>query len=496
MAAATVTTVADTSTYQFLLAGDIGGTNSRMALYERTQYTILDPFRNSDSRYNRPLFAKEYRNEDRLGCDDRHGPDHDIPDDATGEKSRNRKNIENFVETIIGPFLEEAWNSDEVAGSRKGSNTNPNTKDVFIVCCLGVTGPVDPSLNDGTVTTSQRDYLKGLNGRGIVEECQTSEPTTNDRAVVLSFVRRCVVINDFVAQGYGCLSLTMASGELKLLNGNSGGGLNLTTDAPKFCVGAGTGFGSCYMVPSLIIHNSNAIETEYACFPSEYGQSDWAPNCDVDSWKKKELDDKNEDDQTKLWKYLKQQKQNIAVEHVVSGIGLATAYECLSGLFPEQANASVRAKFELERDLRGKVVGEHSGDCAICKRAVEMVLRAYGSAVGSCAMAFLPTGGLYVTGGLLLNLLKNDLEHLDSNIDTSKNYDGGGEALTSLSSQSSQPSPLSLFVKAYRSKGAASFLLNDIPLYVVLAKDTGLRGAAVRAEMEFKTCFDAITGKR
>ena len=92
---------------------------------------------------------------------------------------------------------------------------------------------------------------------------------------------------------------------------------------------------------------------------------------------------------------------------------------------------------------------------------------AYGSVVGSCAMSFLPTGGLYITGGLLLNLLNQE---------------------SPVSSSTIIPSPLlSHFLDSYRSKGAASFLLNDIPLFVVRAKDTGLRGAAIRAGM---VCFE------
>ena len=72
---------------------------------------------------------------------------------------------------------------------------------------------------------------------------------------------------------------------------------------------------------------------------------------------------------------------HIAVSHVVSGTGLATAYECLSGLFPELASKSVREKFDSERDFKGRVVGEHFSDCPICKRAVEAVVRYVGSMV-------------------------------------------------------------------------------------------------------------------
>ena len=88
-------------------------------------------------------------------------------------------------------------------------------------------------------------------------------------------------------------------------------------------------------------------------------------------------------------------------------------------------------------------------------------------------MSFLPTGGLFICGGIITN-------HLDKIMNaTVVDKDKNNNTTPSLSSSSS----LSLFMKAFYSKGRASFLLNDIPLYAVVATNTGLRGAAVRANM-------------
>jgi len=467
-----------TTTHHLLLAGDIGGTNTRLALYDRKQRTATSD--HCGGRYSRPLFSKEYLNEECL--------EYKVGGNSSKNESEN-ENVRNFVRAIIGPFLEESWESKNVI-SRTDGKSNP-WDGVVIVCCLGVAGPVDPSVDNGTVTTSQRKYLKGLNGRGIAEYCQKMATTNRDqrrtKALLLSCVRACVVVNDFVAQGYGCLSLSTNSGELKRLESNkTDDKAAIVPNGPKVCVGAGTGFGSCYMVPTTAVAGS---ESEYLCFPSEYGQSDWAPNISIGD---------NDDDQKRLWKHLSQQQQqqqqhsknlesgdrHVSVEDVVSGTGLATAYECLWSLFPEKANARVRAKFESEKDLRGRVVGEHTADCELCKRAVDIVVRAYGSVVGSCAMTFLPSGGLYVTGGLLLNLLKKNSGGHET-IASDEPGTGDDEAPISFVLRPSC-SLLSTFLKAYRCKGSASFLLHDIPLYIVLAKDTGLRGTAVRAEMEFK----------
>ncbi len=112
-------------------------------------------------------------------------------------------------------------------------------------------------------------------------------------------------------------------------------------------------------------------------------------------------------------------------------------------------------------------------------------ISAYGSVVGSCAMSFLPKGGVYITGGLLLNLLRQENPVINTE---KKAKDNGNFCDTFSFSKKDSPSPfLTLFLNSYGSKGDASFLLNDIPLYVVLAEDTGLRGAAIRAGM---ACFE------
>ena len=74
-----------------------------------------------------------------------------------------------------------------------------------------------------------------------------------------------------------------------------------------------------------------------------------------------------------------------------------------------------------------------------------VVKSAYGSEVGSAALKWIPTGGLYVTGGL-----------------TPKN-------ITRIQGENS------LFMKAYNDKGRASVVLKKVPLFAVMADDLGVR---------------------
>ena len=87
------------------------------------------------------------------------------------------------------------------------------------------------------------------------------------------------------------------------------------------------------------------------------------------------------------------------------------------------------------------------------------LIRAYGSEVGSAAVKFIPTGGLYVTGGL-----------------TPKN----------MKFIEGQNSP---FLKAYNDKGRVNQVLEHVPLFAVLVEDLGVRGALKSAQIEYQKYY-------
>jgi glucokinase len=262
------------------------------------------------------------------------------------------------------------------------------------------------------------------------------------------FLRRitvCQVINDFVAQGYGCLTLTES--DVKHLYGPDTGiiiGGGTTTAAsklppgPKVCVGAGTGLGECYLTP-------DSSTGQYSCFASEGGHVEYTPRDDLEIG---------------LWKYLLekfQSKHRVSVERVVSGIGLANVYEYLAKIFPGRVDPKIQANFEKAGDEQGRVVGENAkaGD-PLCREAMDVMMAAYGREVGSAAIKWIPSSGLYVTGGL-----------------TPKN-------LPFIEGQDSQ------FMRSYLDKGRVSPVLDKIPLYAVLTEDLGVRGAHKAATLLYE----------
>ena len=279
----------------YLLTADVGGTNSRMGLYSATG--------------NEPLMVKYYRNQDHL------------PAKENGI----------FEKKIIGPFLEHCWATN--------ASLAP-VEEVEIVACLAVAGPV----KNNVVKISNLHYIE-IDGDAISKQKFVKGNQYLNSIVV------CRIINDFVAQGYGCL--TLQPGEVKELT--PGSSKLIDPMGPKVCVGAGTGLGECFLTPD--------VDGNYTCFPSEGGHVEWAPRNDLE---------------IKLWKYLKDKfsyKTRVSVERVVSGRGLANCYEFLGQEFPDKEDAKVQKEFESAGDVQGKVVSEqaHSTKGSLGEQAMEIM---------------------------------------------------------------------------------------------------------------------------
>ncbi len=264
----------------YLLTGDIGGTNSRMGLY-----SVQDSF---------PLVVKNFRNQEHL----------------------TEKVDGIFERKIIAPFLQHCWETND--------SLQPLDQ-VEIVASLAVAGPVR---NNQVGMSNLHDIV--IDGTAIAKQ------TFVKGDPYLSKIKVCKIINDFVAQGYGCL--TLKSTEVKELIPGSHAKLDPT--GPKVCVGAGTGLGECYLTPDA--------EGRYTCFPSEGGHVEWAPRDELE---------------IKLWRYIKEKfgyLHRVSVERVVSGRGLANCYEFLAKEFPRRIDKKVHAEFQNADDLQGKIVSDQA----------------------------------------------------------------------------------------------------------------------------------------
>jgi glucokinase len=192
----------------------------------------------------------------------------------------------------------------------------------------------------------------------------------------------------------------------------------------------------------------------YECFASEGGHVEYAPRNDIEM---------------NMFTYLSNKfssKDRISVERVVSGKGLANVYEFLAATHPTRIVPSVHAEFLAAGDEQGRVVSANASAGSLCHQAMSIMMSAYGCETGSAAIKWIPTGGLFVTGGL-----------------TPKNI----QYIEGLHSD---------FMISYLNKGRVSPLLKHVPLFAVMVEDLGVRGAHKAALMEYEKYVDGASGQK
>ncbi len=222
------------------------------------------------------------------------------------------------------------------------------------------------------------------------------------------------LINDFHAVALGVAEL--APNELEVLQEGE-----VDPEGPVAIIGAGTGLGEAILVPTP---NGPRV------IPTEGGHADFAPRNEVE---------------IELLRFLWKRHSRVSFERVVSGLGIKTLYDFVveTSLAPESA----AVKAELSQGDPGKVIGEHALKVtdAACVRAVDLFVSLYGAEAGNLALKTLPTGGLFVTGGIAPQLIE-------------KLRDGS-------------------FMHAFLDKGRMASCLERIRISVVMNPRVGLLGA-------------------
>ena len=104
----------------------------------------------------------------------------------------------------------------------------------------------------------------------------------------------------------------------------------------------------------------------------------------------------------------------MSVERIVSGRGIVTVYEFL------WARHKKTNGIELDKDMPpkmlelyqkvmqstegGKVIQENETKDELCRHCISMVLSAYGAETGNLGLKFMPYGGLFIAGGIILKV--------------------------------------------------------------------------------------------
>ena len=190
--------------------------------------------------------------------------------------------------------------------------------------------------------------------------------------------------------------------------------------------------------------------------PSEGGHADYAPR---------------DADEAALLLYLRRRfGEHVSVERVVSGPGLVVIYEHLRDAgYASESPAVSAALAAVARAAAGpagaaggaearaaagdpaRVIAEAAlaGADALCGRALDMFISAYGAAAGNLALTGTAVGGVYIGGGIAPKILPR--------------LTGGS------------------FIRAFLDKGRFAAYLRRIPVRVLLNDRTAMLGAARRA---------------
>jgi glucokinase len=168
-------------------------------------------------------------------------------------------------------------------------------------------------------------------------------------------------LNDFEAQGHALGNPLACRGRLLC-------GPDRKADGPTLVVGPGTGLGAAVRLPDAA--GGGVLTTEA-------GQMDFAPN----SLREREM-----------LAHLAPHGGYVAYERLVSGPGLLTLYvtSCL-----------LHEKTPVLATPEAVTAAAASGSDAHAVEAVTIFCATLGSFVGSLAMAFMTTGGVYLAGGFL-----------------------------------------------------------------------------------------------
>lgn len=233
-----------------------------------------------------------------------------------------------------------------------------------------------------------------------------------DLAADLGLERVCL-LNDFVAVALGIPHLEPT--DLAVLQDGT-----VDSSGPVAILGAGTGLGEAILV---------ATSAGPTVLPTEGGHAGLAPSTP------REID---------LLRFLQSKFGRVSWERVLSGPGIKNIYDFLvaSG---EVEKGSTRHRFQSED--AGAVIGDLAlaDQDPTCVMTIGMFAQLYGSEAGDFALKSLPTGGVYLAGGIaprLLPILRT-----------------GG------------------FISAFNNKGRMSRLMASLRVSVVLQSHVALVGA-------------------
>ncbi len=270
--------------------------------------------------------------------------------------------------------------------------------------CFGIAGPIRD--RDSKLTAQLTNLGWSFDSDRLAEELH---------------IDRVILINDFVAVGYGVLGLqpedlcTLQKGKV-------------AERSPIGVIGAGTGLGEAYL---------GWNDDRYEVYATEGGHTDFAPRNALE---------------IELLQYLLKRHDRVSVERVASGTGIVAIYQFLRDRHTIAESPEIAEK--VQRWEAGETDSEAAAAIAnaalnngdrLAIQTMQIFVESYAAEIGNLALKLIPNGGLYIAGGIapkILPLLQDQQ-----------------------------------FLQVLKNKGRVSGVLEDIPIHVVLNPEVGLIGA-------------------
>jgi len=229
------------------------------------------------------------------------------------------------------------------------------------------------------------------------------------------------LINDLTAMAYA-IPYLKRNEFLALSKARAERGRNIALIAP------GTGLGQ-----ALLIFNKG----EYVPVPSEGGHTDFSINNETEIG---------------LWQYLHKRYGHVSIERILSGPGLFNIYSWLRDSGSHREPKWLAEKIREMEPARVITESALNKNQPLCEKSLDIFVSILGSVAGNLALTGMTTGGVYLGGGIPLKILPK----LKQNI----------------------------FMTAFTNKGRFRYLMEKIPVYVILNEMAAMFGAAAAT---FKT---------
>ena len=342
-----------------ILAGDIGGTNSRLTLLKITS--------NPDDKHQ--LIDNKYL------------------------LSFNFKSVHDLLTQYLNPF--------------KGTPNYPR----FAV--FGVPGPIK---NNTVLQFTNVQHWESVNGEELAK---------------LMGIEKVIFLNDFVANGFGIQTKMIEGVDYLIVNNKP-----IDPNGPKATLGPGTGLGVGYLT------KCEGDKYHLVC-GAEGSHMDFAPRNEL---------------QFKYLKFLKKYYniEHISAERATCGQSIIPIYKFLAKhtKVPHDETLYDQVKVfqginnsDTQIQINNQIVSKGlKKECKLCEKTLEFFIQLYGQTAGNACLMYLPTGGLYLLGGLSVAL-----QELIINTDT--------------------------WMKAFIDKGRLSSVLESTPVILIRVHDLGMRGS-------------------